>query len=148
MYKNHKNNRIADLNSAREKFRKKNNKNNSKNNFYYSFLTIILFLCLIQLSFSALLNITKIISYHNKIIQITKIRNDAEKKNNKLKQEIKDFSTTTSLEAIARNNLKMAGEDEVLILINDKDTNNIVEKEKNDKIRIKNIKGIFNNGRQ
>ena len=57
-------------------------------------------------------------------------------------------STTTSLEAIARNNLKMAGEDEVLILINDKDTNNIVEKEKNDKIRIKNIKGIFNNGRQ
>ena len=33
-------------------------------------------------------------------------------------QEIKNFSSASSLEAIARNNLKMAGEDEVLVIIN------------------------------
>ena len=51
--------------------------------------------------------------------QLKKIRDDAEAKNKKLKREIKEFSSTASLEAIARNNLKMAGEDEVLIIIND-----------------------------
>ena len=75
---------------------------------------------LVQIGFSAILNISKTISYQTKIVQIKKIRDDAEKKNKKLKLEIKDFSKTQSLEAIARNNLKMAGEDEVLILINDK----------------------------
>ena len=43
---------------------------------------------------------------------------DAEKKNQRLKREIRDFSQTESLEAIARNNLKMAGKDEILIIIN------------------------------
>ena len=35
-----------------------------------------------------------------------------------LKSDIKQFSRTSSLEEIARNNLKMAGQDEVLVLIN------------------------------
>ena len=38
--------------------------------------------------------------------------------NQRLKEELEDFSSTKSLEAIARNNLKMAGEDEVLVIIN------------------------------
>ena len=38
-----------------------------------------------------------------------------------LKKEIKNFSSTSSLEAIARNNLKMAGDDEVLVIINESD---------------------------
>lgn len=47
-----------------------------------------------------------------------KVRDDAELRNKELKSEIKFFSKTASLEEIARNNLKMAGEDEVLIIIN------------------------------
>ena len=38
--------------------------------------------------------------------------------NQRLKEELEDFSSLKSLEAIARNNLKMAGEDEVLVIIN------------------------------
>lgn len=38
--------------------------------------------------------------------------------NQKLKEELDDFSSMKSLEAIARNNLKMAGKDEVLVIIN------------------------------
>ena len=38
--------------------------------------------------------------------------------NQRLKEELEDFSSMKSLEAIARNNLKMAGENEVLVIIN------------------------------
>ena len=33
-------------------------------------------------------------------------------------KELEDFNSMKSLEAIARNNLKMAGENEVLVIIN------------------------------
>ena len=39
-------------------------------------------------------------------------------RNQDLKLNIKQFSSTDSLEEIARNNLKMAGENEVLVIIN------------------------------
>ena len=47
-----------------------------------------------------------------------KTLNDAETHNKDLKEEIELYSTTQNLEGIARNTLKMAGEDEVLIIIN------------------------------
>lgn len=140
-------NNITDINSKRKKSLTKNEKqankqvNKSKNkkggNFYYSFLTIVLIICLIQVSFSAILNISKTVVYHNKIIKIKKIRNEAERRNKNLKNEIKEFSKTASLEAIARNNLKMAGEDEVLIIINDNEKKNNNTKTKKKK------KGFF-----
>ena len=93
-------------------------KSSSGSGFYYSFLTIILLLCLIQISISAVLNISKIVSYKAKIIQITKTRDTALSLNEQLKDNIKNFSKVDSLEAIARNNLKMSSEDEVLVIIN------------------------------
>ena len=86
--------------------------------FYYSFLTIILLLCLVQITISAVLNISKIISYKAKIVQITKTRDAAKALNEQLQDNIKNFSNVAGLEAIARNNLKMSGEDEVLVIIN------------------------------
>ena len=94
----------------------------SGSGFYYSFLTIVLLLCLIQITVSAVLNVSKIVSYKAKIIQITKTRDAALALNDQLKDNIKNFSNVTGLEAIARNNLKMSGEDEVLVIINS--TNN------------------------
>ena len=88
------------------------------NGFYYSFLTIILLLCLVQITISAVLNVSKVISYKAKIIQITKTRDAALALNEQLKDNISNFSNVTGMEAIARNNLKMSGEDEVLIIIN------------------------------
>lgn len=129
--------KVANLESVRKKARAKNKKQKTKSNVYYSFLTIILLICLVQISFSAILNISKTIAYSSKVVQIRKIRNDAESKNKKLKQEIKEFSTLDSLEAIARNNLKMAGEGEVLIIINNnKDEQTVQQKKK---------KGLFKN---
>ena len=97
---------------------KKTKQTSSSNGFYYSFLTVILLLCLIQITISAVLNISKIISYKAKIIQITKTRDAAMALNEQLQDNIKNFSNVTGLEAIARNNLKMSGEDEVLVIIN------------------------------
>ena len=88
------------------------------NGFYYSFMTIILLLCLIQITISAVLNVSKIVSYKAKIIQITKTRDAAMALNDQLKDNIKNFSNVAGMEAIARNNLKMSGEDEVLVIIN------------------------------
>lgn len=96
----------------------KNTKKNSSNGFYYSFLTVILLLCLVQITISAVLNISKIVSYKAKIVQITKTRDSAKALNEQLQDNIKNFSNVSGLEAIARNNLKMSGEDEVLVIIN------------------------------
>ena len=85
--------------------------------FYYSFLTIVLLICLVQMSFSALLNVTKIFAYHRKISILESKRIDAEARNIQLKKDINNFSTTASMESIARNNLKMAGKDELLVTL-------------------------------
>ncbi|MBR1943549.1 septum formation initiator family protein [bacterium] len=131
--------KITSIDSVKKKAKAKSQKHKTKANVYYSFLTIVLLICLVQIGFSAILNISKTISYQSKVVQIRKIRDEAEKKNSKLKREIKEFSSTASLEAIARNNLKMAGEDEVLILINDNK-----EEQKNSTVKKK--KGMFGNG--
>lgn len=102
----------------------------TKTGFYYSFLTLVLLFCLIQIGFGAILNISKTISYRAKISTLTKIRDAAEAHNQELKQDIKLFSATSSLEGIARNNLKMAGEDEVLVLINNNQPQEVKKKSK------------------
>lgn len=100
---------------AKEKLRPKNS---TSSGFYYSFLTIILVLCLIQIAVSAVLNVSKVISYRAKIVQIKNTRDAAMALNEQLKDSIKNFSNVAGLEAIARNNLKMSSEDEVLVIIN------------------------------
>ena len=99
-------------------------KTKNKTGFYYSFLTLVLLFCLIQIGFGAILNISKTISYRAKISTLSRIRDEAENQNQELKQDIKLFSSMSSLEGIARNNLKMAGEDEVLVLINNNQKTN------------------------
>lgn len=100
--------------------KKKNEKRQHHTQFYYSFLTIVLLLCLAQISFSAILNISKIIAYKQKIATIAKTEEEAYNRNLELKKDIKNFSSVATLESIARNNLKMASKDEVLIIVNSK----------------------------
>ena len=129
--------------------KKTNNKNRATNQssqnrkelrrtgFYYSFLTIVLLFCLIQMGFSGILNISKLISYKAKTILLEKTLNNAKEYNQELKEEIKIYSSTQNLEGIARNKLKMAGEDEVLIIINNSETAP-ESKKKNKKNEVKN----------
>ncbi|MCQ2738842.1 MAG: hypothetical protein MJ237_01300 [bacterium] len=89
----------------------------TSDNFSCSFLTVILIMCLIQISISAVVNISKVVSYNAKIKQITNIRNAALDLNNQLNDSIKNFGVA-SYEAIGRNNLKMASKDELTVIIN------------------------------
>ena len=107
-----------DEHREREKKNAASKKTSASKGFYYSFLTIILILCLIQITVSAVLNVSKVVSYRAKIIQITKTRDAAMALNTQLKDSINNFSQVAGLEAIARNNLKMSSEDEVLVIIN------------------------------
>lgn len=110
--------RAQEIESLIDKTKIKNKQRKTKIRVYYSLLTIVLLVCLAQIGFSAILNISKTISYQTKINTMKKTKDQAEGRNKKLKQEIKNFSTASSLESIARNNLKMAGQDEVLVIIN------------------------------
>ena len=107
-----------DIETLIDKTKTKNKQRKNKIRVYYSLLTIVLLICLAQIGFSAIINLSKTISYQTKINTMKKTKNQAAQRNEKLKQEIKNFSSASSLEAIARNNLKMAGEDEVLVIIN------------------------------
>ncbi|MCQ2743969.1 MAG: septum formation initiator family protein [bacterium] len=113
-----------------KKSRLKSSSECSKGGFYYSFLTVILLLCLVQITISAVLNISKIISYKAKIIQITNTKNAAQALNDQLHDSINNFSNVAGLEAIARNNLKMSSDDEVMVIINTPKTDTAKEKSK------------------
>ena len=106
------------MNNSKNKKTKKIRTEIRKTGFYYSFLTIVLIFCLIQMGFSGIINISKLISYKAKARKLEKTLDSAQKYNKDLKEEIKIYSTSKNLEGIARNKLKMAGEDEVLIIIN------------------------------
>ena len=110
--------RVINKSSNEQNKNKNSAKPSSSGGFYYSFLTIILILCLIQITISAVLNVSKVVSYKAKIMQITKTRDTALALNEQLKDNIRNFSNVKGLEAIARNNLKMSSEDEVLVIIN------------------------------
>lgn len=87
----------------------------------YSFLTLVLLACLCYVGFSAFYNISKTINYQGKIRKMEQAKEQAMFNNIRLKEELDNFNSLKSLEAIARNNLKMAGDDEVLVIINKKE---------------------------
>ena len=105
---------------VKKKIKKKQKHNNRKTEFAYSFFTIVLIFCLIQIGYGAILNVGKIISYKGKMITLENLLRQAQDRNQDLKNEKKVVTSDNSLEGIARNNLKMAGEDEVLVIINKK----------------------------
>lgn len=104
--------------NLKSRVQKQQKKKIRKIRFYHSFFTIILLVCVCQISYSALLNLAKIVVYQTKIIKAQELKTQAETRNKYLKNEIKNFSSMYRVESIARNNLKMAAKDEVLIIIN------------------------------
>lgn len=98
----------------------KNSRKKREFKMRYSFLTFVLLACLAHVGISAFYNISKTINYQGKIRKMDQLKNQAVQDNLRLKEELDNFNSLESLEAIARNNLKMAGEDEVLVIINKK----------------------------
>ena len=104
-----------------------------KMKLHYSMLTIVLLICIIELIVSNVQNISKNIHYSGKIRGLENKRNEELSKNKQLKSEIENYNSQTTLESIARNNLKMAGKDEILIIIINKPKKEDVVVEKKSK---------------
>ena len=117
------------VSNLKSRVQKQNKKKIRKVRFYHSFLTIVLLICVLQISYSALLNLAKIVLYQTKIIKALDLKHEAEARNRDLKNEIQNFSSMYKVESIARNNLKMAAKDEVLIIINNQPENIKTESE-------------------
>lgn len=134
---------MADESEKKEQLNNQNPKKYSrKTGFYYSFLTIVLLLCLIDIGIGAIINVSKIVSYKGKCVTLENLLKKTQMHNEDLKAEKKMVTSDNSLEGIARNNLKMAGEDEVLVIINKK-----VETPKKKKSFI-DFKNLFKNKKQ
>ena len=100
----------------------------------FSWLTFVLVICILELAVSAFNNISKNINFVSKIKGLENKRNEEMDKNKQLKSELENFNSEATLESIARNNLKMAGKNEILIIMNEpqKEEDN-PEKEKDKK---------------
>lgn len=124
-------------NKVFDKFKKMGRKKTEKQiekkseKIYYSGLTLFLLFALIQVGWSVIMNFSKAISFNSKIATLEKVKQVSLNRNDQLKNEIKAFSQISKLEGIARNSLKMASEDEVLILINEASNESVVDKDKN-----------------
>ena len=94
-------------------------------------MTIALLVCILIIAKSTIVNILKIVSYQGKIKELQKIQVETAERNDNLKKQLEDLDSR-SYEAIARNNLKMSGEDEVLIIIQEPEAqeNNSSKKKK------------------
>jgi cell division protein FtsB len=62
-------------------------------------------------------NITRFIVLNKQIHQLRQLNQDATQKNIQLKEQLKIYSSYKGIEELARNNLKMVGKDEVLVLV-------------------------------
>ncbi len=104
--------------NLKEKTRTRQKHKNKKRKFYLSSVTLILLVLVLLLSYSALLNISKIVIGQSQKATLKELNAEARAKNEHLRNEIENFNQTNRAESIARNNLKMAGENEVLVIIN------------------------------
>ena len=96
----------------------------------YTLFTFVLAIFIIQLTISNIQNINMNINYSGKIKKLTEKKNEELKKNLQLKNELENFNSDEILESIARNNLKMASKDEILIIINKSEEQEEIKEEK------------------
>ncbi len=88
-----------------------------KERIYYVLLFAVMCVCLFQLVFGTGVNITRLIALDRQIHQLKALNKGASQKNYQLKEELKTYSSYSGIEELARNNLKMVGKNEVLVLI-------------------------------
>lgn len=110
-----------------KKIGKKNGEVKPHEKIYYSGLTLFLLFALIQVGWSVIINFSKVVAFNGKISDLEHLKSISAARNEQLKNEIKAYSQVSQLEGIARNSLKMASEDEVLILINEQQAEDLQE---------------------
>ncbi len=88
-----------------------------KKRVYYFCIAVILCVCLVQFLYSSLYNFTKYIVLNRQENRLEELNSMAIRKNEQLKNQLEVYSSCKGIEELARNNLKMVGKDEVLVLI-------------------------------
>ena len=88
-----------------------------KKRVYYFLLALVLFICLLQFLCGSLFNFTRYIVLNGQIDKLEQLNRSALEKNKQLKNQLKVYSSYKGIEELARNNLRMVGKDEVLVLI-------------------------------
>jgi len=88
-----------------------------KERVYYFLLFLVMCVCLFQLLLGTGLNVTRLIALDRQSGQLKELNKNASFRNLQLKEELKTYSSYSGIEELARNNLKMVGKDEVLVLI-------------------------------
>ncbi|EKE03261.1 MAG: hypothetical protein ACD_20C00225G0005 [uncultured bacterium] len=89
----------------------------NKKRAYYLLISCLLVICLFQAVRGVYLNTTKYIVLNNQINKLERINSVARQKNEELNKQIQSYSSTKGIEELARDNLKMVGKDEVLVII-------------------------------
>ncbi|MEI7473402.1 MAG: septum formation initiator family protein [bacterium] len=84
---------------------------------YYLFISFVLGLCLFQAVRGATLNSFKFLTLNKQCSELKYIHRDAKEKNDDLKSQLESYTSIKGIEALARNNLKMVGKNEVLVVI-------------------------------
>jgi len=107
---------------------KKAQKNRKEKHAMYSLLTFVLIICIIQATRSAFLNIQNYFSLNYKISQLEKIKAKSLEENEDLKAQITEFNSMKGVEDVARNELKMAGKNEILVQIRENEPQNSEKK--------------------
>jgi cell division protein FtsB len=74
---------------------------------------------LIQITVGTGMNIARTISLNSKISKIEQMQKEAKLTNQSLKEELEKYTSSKGIEALARDKLKMAGKNEVLVIIKD-----------------------------
>ncbi len=88
-----------------------------KKRAYYFILAFVLVVCLLQFTVGSLYNVTRYIVLTGQLNNLKEINEKSVEKNKTLRNQLKVYSSTKGIEELARNNLKMVGQDEVLVLI-------------------------------
>jgi len=101
----------------KQSFNRKNVRKVYQKRIYYLFLTIVLVICLSQIFRGIFLNVAKYITLNKQLNKLEKLNIAAVDENNQLKEQLKNYTSSKGIEALARDNLKMVGKNEVLVII-------------------------------
>jgi cell division protein FtsB len=121
---NKDNNYKKGLTYINKKTLKEKIKRANKKKAYYLFITFLLLICLFQALRGVYLNATKYIALNQQLNKLEKLNVVALEKNKELQKQIQNYASVKGIEGLARDNLKMVGKDEVLVIIKDSPTTN------------------------